>query len=145
MHDSFFALLLSGPHDYSPLNPQQFTSWDLRKQVVSRMMEMLSFLLAVRTNWMPLPKCGKCEYFTDTPDCRLFKAHNIQNHLFLPAYQTPSVLHSFHSQRFQSGTQRLSSDNISFYLEREVRCVCAWILSLITFLMSRFSLSLSRI
>lgn len=91
------------------------------------MMEMLLFLMAVRTNCMPLPKCEKCDYFTDTPGFMLFKAHNIQNLLVLPAHQTPSVLHSFHSQHFRSGTQRLSSDNISFYLEREM-CLCLWII-----------------
>lgn len=113
-----FALLLNGPHDYSPLNPRLFTSEDLWKQVASHMMEMLLFLMAVRRNRMPLPRCEKCDYFTETPGCRLFKAHNLQNHLVLPAHQTPSVLHSFHSQHFRSGTQRLSSDNI-FYLVRE--------------------------
>lgn len=90
-------------------------------------MEMLLFLMAVRTNCMPLPKCEKCDYFTDTPGFMLFKAHNIQNLLVLPAHQTPSVLHSFHSQHFRSVTQRLSSDNISFYLEREM-CLCLWII-----------------
>lgn len=105
---------------------------------------MLYFLIAVRTHRMSLPRCGKCDCFTDTPGCRLFKAHNIQNQLVLPEQQTPLVLHSFHSQHFQSGTQRLVSDNMYFYLEREMRCVLAYELSLITFLVSKFSLILGR-
>lgn len=40
---------------------------------------------------------------------------------------------------------KLSSDNISFYLERERKCACAYELFLITLLMSRFYLILTRI
>lgn len=86
----------------------------------------------------------KCDYFTETPGCRLFKAHSIQNYLVPPAHQTPSVLYSFHLQHSQSGVQRLSSNKF-FQLEREMRYICAYELSLITFLMSKFYLILARI
>lgn len=84
--------------------------------------------MSVRTNRMPLPGCGKCDYFTDTPGCKLFKVHNIQNHLVLPEQQTPLVLHSFHSQHFQSGTQRLVSDNVFLLGKRDEMYLSLWII-----------------
>lgn len=51
-----------------------------------------------------------------------------------------AFIHSIFNQ-----VHRLSSDNISFYLEREIKCTFTYELSLITWLMSRFYLILVRI
>lgn len=85
---------------------------------------------------MSLLKCDKYYCFTDLSGYRLFKPNSIQNLLVLTTCQTFSVLHSCHSQHFQSGAPRLSSDDVSFYLRGEMRCVCVYELSLLTFLSS---------
>lgn len=103
-------------------------------------MKLLLFLMNVRANWMSLLKCEKYYYLTDISGYRLFKPNGIQSRLALSAQQTLSVLHSCHSQHFQSGAQRLSSDDISFHLRGEMRCVYVYELSLLTFLVSEFCL-----
>lgn len=122
MRVAFFALLLNGPHDYSPLTQSNLPcrTWGSRLRAV--WWSCCCFWWQSEQTLISSLRCEKFCCFTDTAGYRLFKPHSTQSRLVLTSHQTPSVLHSCHSQHFQAGAQKLSSNDISFYLREDEIC-----------------------